>query len=180
MFDKNIDEDFVELRSEIKKAADKLPRTRARHANPKLMEIFKQGYLPQAVEEKVLDLLIKPLPSSNSDLKGMLVNIRSIHESCMNKLEAIKVIPDADDKFSKILKHLSGNVINWQPTSTVYHNKEICNLHEWIYYTCGTYIHNLKKQHYNGYMISNYAVGSLRTGLFEVLLWFKKTYEENK
>lgn len=183
VFDKNIVDDFEELCSEIIKEADKRPVTNVRHINPELFEIFELGYLPEAVEDNLLELLIKPLPSNNSELKAILTNIRSIHESCLLKLENIKVIPDSKDSFNNIIRHLSGNVSKdhgWKPTSTVYQTREIQNLHEWIYYTCGTYIHNLKDQHYAGYMISNYSVDSLRNGLLEILLWFKKTYEENK
>lgn len=185
VFDKNKDEDFVELCSEIKKAANSLAVTKARHNNPKLMEIFELGYLPEVVENNVLDLLIAPLPSSNSELKNILTNIRSIQESCFVKLASIKVIPNSDDKFSRIIKHLSGNKV-WNEdekklnaTSEEYQNTAIENLQKWIYFTCGNYIHYLKQEHFQGYEISNYAVESLRNGLFEILIWFKKAYEEN-
>jgi len=184
IFDKNKPEDFTELCTEIKKAADEQPYTKARHNNPELMRIFELGYLPEVVEENVLDLLIKPLPSSNSELKDILTNIRSVQESCIVKLASIKVVHDSNDKFSRIMKHLSGNK-TWSeekktlvPKSKEYQNSAIENLNKWIYHTCGTYIHYLDKQHFDEFMISNYAVESLRSGLFEVLLWFKKTYDE--
>lgn len=182
VFDKNKDEDFIELCNEIKKEANKLPRTKAKHNNPEIFEIFELGFLPDAVEENILDLLIKPLPKNNSELKAILTNIRSIQESCFLKLSSINVIPRNITSVSQKFKHLSGNIKrdnNWEPTSEVYQSKEILNLNEWIYYTCGTYLHYLDDQHYNGYMISNYAVESLKYGLLEILLWFKKTYEEN-
>jgi hypothetical protein len=186
IFDKNKDEDFIELCNEIKREADKLPTTKVIHNNPEIFEIFELGYLPDSVEENILDLLIKPLPQNNSELKGILTNIRSIHESCFIKLNIIGVVPNADDSFNNINKHLSGNKI-WNSTlrkleakSTEYQNTAIENLQKWIYFTCGNYIHYLKKEHHDGYMISNYAVESLKNGLLEILLWFKKTYEENK
>lgn len=182
VFDKNRDEDLKELCKEIKKASDLQPLTQARNNNPELMKIFQFGYLPDSVEENVLDLLIKPLPNSNSELKEILTNIRSVHESCLVKLKSINVLFEDLDTFNKKMNHLSGSAnraSNWKPTSNVYQTKEIRNLHEWIYYTCGTYIHYLEDQHYDGYLISNYGVESIRTGLFEILLWFKKTYEEN-
>mgnify|MGYP005851518813 CR=1 FL=1 len=182
VFDKNLDEDFKELCLEIKKAVDLQPLTQARHNNPELMEIFELGYLPESVEENLLSLLIKPLPNSNSELKEILTNIRSIQESCFVKLKGINVLADDLDTFNKKMNHLSGNISrsnNWKPRSEVYQTNEIKNLNEWIYYTCGTYLHYLENQHYDGYMISNYAVDSLRYGLYEILLWFKKTYEEN-
>jgi hypothetical protein len=183
IFDKNKDEDFVELCNEIKIEADKLPITIAKNKYSDIFEIFELGYLPDSVEENILDLLIKPLPQNNSEFKAVLTNIRSIHESCFLKLTSIRVIPRNITSVSQKFKHLSGNVRkdnNWQPTSEVYQSKEILKLNEWIYYTCGTYLHYLENEHNDGYMISNYAVESLRSGLFEILLWFKKTYEENK
>jgi hypothetical protein len=183
VFDKNKDEDFIELCNQIKVEADKLPRNKAKHNFPDIFKIFDLGYLPESVEENVLDLLIKPLPQNNSELKGILTNIRSIHESCFLKLSSINVTPKNITSVSLKLKHLSGNIKrenNWKPTSEVYQSKEILNLNEWIYYTCGTYLHYLEDQHYDGYMISNYAVESLKFGLLEILLWFKKVYEENK
>jgi len=42
------------------------------------------------------------------------------------------------------------------------------------------YIHALNKGVTLDYMISNYALESLKSGILEILLWFKKTYEENK
>lgn len=183
IFDKNIDEDFKTLCSEIKMAADKQPITKARHNNPEIFKIFELGYLPESIEDNVLDLLIQPVVQNNSEFKAMLTNIRSIHESCFVKLENVKVIDSTLRNFNSKLKHLSGNpsgATNWEPVSEVYQTKAIKNLHEWIYYTCGTYIHYLEDQHYDGYMISSYAVESLRNGLLEILLWFKKTYEEHK
>lgn len=182
VFDKNKDEDFIELCKQIKIEADKLPITIAKNNYSNVFEIFELGYLPVSVEENILDLLIKPLPQNNSELKGILTNIRSIHESCFLKLSSINVIPRNITSVSQKFKHLSGNIARdnkWNPTSEVYQTKEILNLNEWIYYTCGTYLHYLDDQHYNGYMISNYAVESLKNGLLEILLWFKKTYEEN-
>lgn len=182
VFSKNDDKDFFDLCQEIKTASDMQPLTQARHKNPELMEIFEKGYLPNSVEENLLDLIITELPSSNSELKNILSNIRSIQESCLLKLQSINVLDPKLKKFNERINHLSGNASsasNWKPASRVYQTREIRNLNEWIYYTCGTYLHYLEEQHYDGYMISNYAVESLRTGLFEILIWFKKTYKEN-
>jgi hypothetical protein len=185
VFDKNKDEDFEELCKQIKIEANKLPITIAKNSYPDIFEIFELGYLPESVEENILDLLIKPLPQNNSEFKGILTNIRSIHESCFIKLSTIGVVTYPEESFNNINKHLSGNKI-WNSTlrkleakSTEYQNAAIENLQKWIYFTCGNYIHYLEEQHNDGYMISNYAVESLKNGLLEILLWFKKTYEEN-
>lgn len=183
IFSKTKDDDFIELLSEIKKAANNQPITQARHNNQEIFQIFEQGYLPYSVEQNVLNLLIQPLPSNNSELKSILTNIRSIQESCFVQLQNIGVLHSNLSSLNDKLKHLEGNVKKengWKPTSMVYLSKEIKNLHEWIYYTCGAYIHYLDEQHHDGYMISNYAVESLRQGVLEILLWFKKTYKAHK
>jgi hypothetical protein len=175
-------EHLEELWNKIKEESDKLPETQARHNNPEIFEIFDLGYLPHEMEDNVLELINKPLPSSNSELKDILANIRSIHESCLLKLEGIKVLDSSLRRFKDKMKHLSGNLSedrNWEPVTPVYQTKDIKNLQEWIYYTCGTYIHYLEEQHNDEYIISRYAVESLRQGVFEILLWFKKTYAEN-
>ena len=177
------EQEYEDLWTQLISAASKLPETQARHQNRKLFEIFEKGYLPANVEQQVLNLMISPLPVNDNDLKGMLSTIRSIQESCLLKLESIRVLDNSLRTFNSKLNHLSGNPTrenNWNATSNVYQTKEIKNLHEWMYFTCGTYLHDLEEQHYDGYMISNYAVESLRTGLFEILLWFQKIYEENK
>lgn len=129
------------------------------------------------MELQVLVLIKTKTPANRVDLKAMLTNIRSIHESCLLKLEEIGVIPDAQAQFSNVVKHLSGNKTsanNYQPTTKEYQNDAIENLNKWLYFTCGKYIHNLKDKNYNGYMITGYAADSLRAGVLEILLWFKK------
>jgi hypothetical protein len=182
-FRKGIAEDINRLFIEIKQAADKQPDTRIRHENQEVFSIFYEGYLSEYVELQVLELIKAPLPTNRVEIKSMLTNIRSIHESCLLQLEAIGVLPDAQAGFSHVIRHLSGNknsANNYKPTTKEYQNDAIENLHKWLYFTCGKYIHNLRDENYQDYMISKYAVESLRSGLLELLLWFKKTYEENK
>lgn len=180
------EQEYEDLWNQLISEASKLPETQARHQNRKLFEIFEKGNLPIEVEDQVLRLILSPLPSNDNELKGMLSSIRSIYESCFIELESIRVVPNSNESFSKIIKHLSGNKV-WDsdkrtlvPTTVEYQKVEIENLGKWIYFTCGTYLHNLKEQHYDGYTISNYAVESLRSGLYEILLWFDKTYSEHK
>lgn len=182
VYDKNNDKDFDELWVDIKAAADLQQDTQIRHKNQEVFSIFLLGYLPSEIEQQVLELIKSPLPESRVEIKGMLSNIRSIHESCLLKLEEIKVIQDSQAQFSNVVKHLSGNKTHptYLPTTKEYQNASIENLNKWLYFTCGQYIHNLKDENYKDYMISKYAVESLRSGLLELLLWFKKTYEENK
>lgn len=182
-FRKGIAEDINNLFAELKQSADKQVDTQIRHDNQEIFSIFSSGYLPSEIELQVLELIKARLPVNRVAIKSLLTNIRSIHESCFLKLESIGVIPDSTAQFNTILRHLSGNktsASNWQATTKEYQNDAIENLNKWLYFTCGKYIHNLRDENYNGYMISKYAVESLRTGLLELLLWFKKTYEENK
>lgn len=175
--------DEKKLLAKLKESADKQVDTQIRHKHLEIFSIFSSKYLPIEIEVQVFELIKAELPINRVELKSMLTNIRSIHESCFLKLESIGVIPDTTAKFNTIVRHLSGNkdaANGFQCTTNEYQNDAIENLNKWIYFTCGKYIHNLKDENYNGYMISKYAVESLRSGLLELLLWFKKTYEENK
>lgn len=181
IFDKNKDEDFIELLSEIKKAADSNPERKIKISNPEIFSIFEQGILPVEIETQILSIFLNPLPSNKAELKAFLTNIRSIQESIFIKLEGIGVL-QSGLTFNQKNIHLSGNkshASRYLATSTEYQTGEIENLQKWIWLTCGTYIHHLEEEHYNGYMISNYAVKSMFTGLLELLLWFRKTYKEN-
>jgi len=182
VYDKQNERDLEDLWKDIKTAADQLPDTQIRHEYQEVFSIFSLGYLPREIEQQVLELIKSPLPQSRVEIKGILSNIRSIHESCLLKLEEINVIPDSQAQFSNVVKHLSGNKTHptYQPTTKEYQNTSIENLNKWLYFTCGQYIHNLKDENYKDYMISKYAVESLRNGVLELLLWFNKTYIENK
>lgn len=181
VFDKNKDEDFIELLNEIKKAADGNPVRNIKANNPEIFSIFEEGILLEDVESQLLSLFKKPFYDDKAELKAILTNIRSIQESIFIKLEGIGVLHNALT-FNQKNAHLSGNkshASRWIATSTEYQTAEIENLQKWIYLTCSTYIHNLSQGHYTGNIISNYAVKSMFFGLLELLLWFKKTYKEN-
>jgi hypothetical protein len=181
IFDKSKDEDFIELLNEIKKAADSNPERKIKVSNPQIFSIFEEGILPVEIETQILSIFLNPLPSNKAELKSVLTNIRSIQESIFIKLENIGVLQKGLSFNHKNI-HLSGNknhASGYKPTTTEYQTTEIENLQKWIYITCGTYIHHLEREHYNGHMISNYAVKSMFSGLLELLLWFKKTYKEN-
>ncbi len=181
VFDKNKDEDFIELLQEIKKEADKNPERIIKMRNPLIFSIFDEGILGDDVESQLISLFHKHTYENRAELKSILTNVRSIQESIFIKLENISVLPKGLT-FNQKNAHLSGNknhASGYKATTTEYQTGEIENLQKWIYITCGTYIHHLEKEHYNGHLISNYAVKSMFYGLLELLLWFKKTYKEN-
>ena len=71
-----------------------------------------------------------------NELKGFLTWIRSIHESCLIKLEEIKVIPDAEASFNVIIRQLSGNksqASGFVPTTKEYQNDAIENLNKLVF-----------------------------------------------
>jgi hypothetical protein len=182
-YSKHEPDDINKLLNDICEAADKRIETQIRHQNEEIFTIFTNGYLSSVVENQVMEQLKSTLPSNKAELKALLVNIRSIQEECFIQLESIRVIPNSNDTFNNINKLLSGNKSyssGYKATSKEYQNDSIENLQRWIYNTCGMYIHALKIGTYVDYMISNYAVESLKFGILEILLWFKKTYEENK
>jgi hypothetical protein len=181
VFDKSIDTDFTELLNEIKKAADSNPERKIKINHAEIFSIFEEGILPDEIETQLLAVFQKHHYTNKAELKAILTNIRSIQESIFIKLEGIGVL-QSGLSFNHKNTHLSGNknhASGYKPTSIEYQTTEIENLQKWIYITCGTYIHHLEKEHYNGHIISNYAVNSMFSGLLELLLWFKKTYKEN-
>ncbi|WP_298416801.1 hypothetical protein [uncultured Kordia sp.] len=182
VFDKAKDSDFAELCKEVKKSVDALPQTQLKNEHATIFEIFTLGYLPNTVKENLIEVLLQPLPQNNNELKAILVNIRSIQESCFLALEGINVLLNTHRNFIEKVKYLSGETWNrsqrkYLVTSTIYQTHEIELLQSWLYKTCGKYIHNTENQ--VDYMISNYNVEALKNGLLEILLWFKKTYQEN-
>lgn len=180
VFDKSKETDFIELLKEIKKCADENPVRQIKLKNQEVFSIFDSGLLDDDQEQELLDLFFELDKIEGIDFKAVFTKIRSLQEKIFIKLENIGVLPKLH-KFSQKCRHLSGNITkdsqgNFAPTTEVYQTSEIENLQEWIYFTCGTYIHALELQHYGGYMISSYALKSLFFGLLELLLWFKKTY----
>lgn len=175
--------DLDRLFNDICTAADQRLETQIRHVHSDIFSIFTLNYLPANIEIQVLELIKAESSKNRVEIKSMLTNIRSIHESCFDALQTIGVIPRTAITVSNRFKHLSGNksaANKYSPTTTEYQNDAIENLNKWIYFTCGKYIHNLSDESYCGYMISNYAVESLKNGILEILLWFKKTYTEYK
>lgn len=184
VFDKNKDDDFVELLAEIKNAADTNPVRKIKLAYPDIFEIFDSGLLPEETEAELLDVFQELDKPDDIDFKAVLTKMRSVQEKIFIKLDNIGVL-QGQSFFTQKAKHLSGNISrngngDYVPTSVVYQSSEIENLQKWVYYTCGTYIHALQQQHYGGYMISKYSLKSMFFGLLELLLWFKKTYSDNK
>ncbi len=107
VYKKGSDAEIDRLLIDIKESAKSQPDTQIRHENSDVFSIFAQEYLSKEVGLQVLELIKSELPINRVEIKSMLTNIRSIHESCILKLEEIRVLPDAEDKFSKIVKHLS-------------------------------------------------------------------------
>lgn len=182
-YSKHAPEDIDRLLSDICENADKRLETQIHHQNEEIFSIFSAGYLPAEIENQVMELLKSNLPTNKVDMKAILTNIRSIHESCFNQLKTIGVIPNTVVGFNNQIKHLSGNKTfqsSYNPTTKVFQNDAIEQLNKTIRNTASLYIHNLDDAIYKDYMISNYTISALIGSILEILLWFKKTYEENK
>lgn len=182
-YSKHIPEDINKLLSDICENADKRIETQIRHSNDEVFTIFSAGYLSSAIENQVMELLKTTQPTNKVEMKAVLTNIRSIHETCFNQLKTIGVIPSTMVGFNNQIKHLSGNKTfesGYHPTTKVFQNDAIELLNTTIRKTASLYIHNLDDATYKDYMISNYTISALIGSILEILLWFKKTYEENK
>lgn len=184
VFDKNRDEDFVELLNEIKKCADENLERQLRLQHQEIFEIFESGLLAEQEEKELLEVFLELEKTENIDNKAVLTKIRGIQEKIFLKLQNIGVLPELSSFIAKC-KHLSGNIRKdasgkYISSSIEYQTNEIENLQKWIYFTCGTYIHALQQQHYGGYMISRYSLKSMLYGILELLFWFKGTYDKYK
>lgn len=184
VFDKNIDSDFEKLLLEIKKSANENPIRKIKINHLDVFSVFEFGLLPEETEKELIEVFLELQKTIDVDFKAVLTKIRSIQEKIFIKLENIGVLPK-NLKTSERIKHLSGNIQRnsfgeYKATGTVYQTSDIKNLHEWIYYTCGTYIHALEEQRYGGYMISKHALHSLLYGILEIILWYNDTYSKHK
>lgn len=77
-------------------------------------------------------------------------------------------------KFNEVKKHLSGNQVNFAPTTTEYQISLIENMAQTIYWGCGRYLHfdNNEK-----YYPSFFGTRALIYSVFELLIWFKGLYK---
>lgn len=184
VFDKNVEADFEKLLLEIKKTANENPIRKIKINHLDVFSVFEIGLLPEETEKELIEVFLELQKNNDIDFKAVLTKIRSIQEKIFIKLENIGVLPKNLSNSNRI-KYLSGSIQKnsfgeYRATGNIYQTNDIKNLHEWIYYTCGTYIHALDKQHYGEYMISRYALNSLLYGVLELILWFNETYSKNK
>ena len=106
--------------------------------------------------------------------------------------DAITAMRPYSDKLTELLQSLSAT-LDANSGSKFAEQREVHNILVVAITSnrglCGGFNNNIIKkvnlilgenQHNDGYMISNYAIESLRNGLLELLMWFKKTYQENK
>ncbi len=146
--------------------------------NPILFRILGSGKMVGNSES----LLISILEDLWSDkpgytVKGICTNIRSFHEliyKSINQRNKV-VVPDRMFKpngmieFNKLMKYLSGNPdTQHRPTTIVYQNNTISNLSNFIYWSCGEYVH---EDPLRTYKIGRHAIESLTHGLIELTIW---------
>jgi hypothetical protein len=169
---------FRAIKEKIKNKVEYL----LRKEHEDIFELFEKNLLSQEVGTQLIELLKTPPPKTNNERKGILTNIRSIQESCLLKLTEVGIIPSSITNVGEKLKYLSGNKskeTDYKPATKEYQNDSIDTLQKWVYFTCGKYIHNLDDNQYNGYRLSKYGIESLKNGVLELLIWFKKVCTEN-
>lgn len=94
VFDKNEDNDFKELCTKIKEAADTQPHTQVRLHNFEAFEVFELGIIDQQYEQLLLEILVS---NYNNDFKKKNINVqRDLLEAIWKALHFnIPCIPEA-------------------------------------------------------------------------------------
>ena len=174
-----IDSLFIELDNCVQNA---IP-LRLKRENPLIFDAFEDGVLPMDKEYKVLNILENYNESNPANFKGIIGDIREIHEDVYKSINNRNnsVVPDrfiSDNGLpsfkTDFYNHLLGNLDRnnkFLPTTTVYQDSTISSTTKFIHSACSEFIHDSSKE---GYQISHYTLKSLINSLMEVIIWAKQ------
>lgn len=159
---------------------------RLRRENPELFEAFDKNLITSSKVTVMLSLLSSLNEKDPLKFKGILADIRELHEEiykCLNQRNK-SVVPN---KFTTgngspsfkmdFYKHLKGNPVKvtntniFKATTTVYQDSTIQGISMFIQNSCSEYLHNTSAIKYK---INTYTVNALINGLIEVILWSTK------
>lgn len=168
---------------QLKDCVENFSVVRLMRENSQVFEIFRSGKMDLNSEQLLIDKILKKGLSEKKfiEFKDICANIRSFQEliyKFINRRNAGVVPnhcfkPNGMIEFNPLMKHLSGNPSypGRTPTTKVYQNNTICNLSNYIYWSCGEYIHENPNRDYE---ISDNTIKSLIYGLLELILWAKQ------
>jgi len=176
-------EDKEKLFKELEDCVKNAEPMRLRRENLALFEAFDQNKITSSKESIMLSLLTKMDEKDPSKFKGILGDVRELHEEiykCLNKRNK-SLIPNrflnnnGGPAFtSDFYKHLIGNptkASGFKPLGTVYQDSTINGLTRFIHAACSEYLHNSSKANY---IISTYTIKTAINGIMELILWSKK------
>jgi len=156
---------------------------RLRRENPLVFEVFDQQKMTSSKVTVMLSLLSSLNEQDPLKFKGILGDVRELHEEvykCLNKRNKA-IVPDrfinnnGGPAFSTTFyKHMEGNPDprnNFSPTSPVYQDSTILAITKFIHNSCSEFLHNSSKTNYK---ISPYTVKALINGIMELIIWSKK------
>lgn len=172
-------EDIEALFVEIQLCIEKSVYIRIKRENPDVFHIFDSGKMDVSAEHLLAKILEDGMnEKSFIKFKGICAQVRSFQELIYKSINRRNqaVVPNnmfhsnGMIKFNDLMKHLSGNPSRpgSTPSSTVYQNNTIFNLSNYIYWSCGEYVHEDPDRDYE---ISHNTLRSLIYGLMELILW---------
>lgn len=100
VFDKNNDEDFDDLLTEIKREADNNPLTKLKHQYHEVFKICDEGCLGLKIQDQLLEI-IQSLEHPDNDF----TKLRKVYESLFKRLSELAILPE---KFTEERGWISG------------------------------------------------------------------------
>ncbi|MDN5478236.1 MAG: hypothetical protein L0G39_14975 [Chryseobacterium sp.] len=176
-------EDKEKLFKELEFCIKNAEPMRLRRENPDVFEAFDLRKLTPAKEQLLVSILLKYNEKDPSNFKGILGDIRELHEEiykCINSRNKT-VVPDHFLDYNKspnfttaFYKHLEGNpdpVNKYLPKDTPYQDSSIQSITRFIHNSCSEYLHKSSK---TNYQISTYTINAAINGIMEIILWSKQ------
>lgn len=176
-------EDKEKLFKELEECIKNAEPMRLRRENFALFEVFDQNKVTSSKDVLMLSLLTKIDEKDSSKFKGILGDVRELHEEIyksLNKRNKL-LMPDKFMNSNRgpaftfnFYQHLKGNPTkanNYQPTDVVYQDSTIHSITVFIHNTCSEYLHNSSK---TNYQINSYTVKAAINGIMELILWSKQ------
>lgn len=182
MFVKKPD-DQEKLLNELLYCVQNAEPLRIRRENVIVFDAFDRGLLAPNKENTLLNILRNYQETDLSKFRGIIGDIREIHEEIYKSINARnkRVVPDiyitgnGSPRLSgDFNKHLLGNPDfnnGHRPTTIVYQDSTISSQTKFIHNATSEFLHGSSG---TGYTISRYTLKSLINSLLEVIVWSKQ------
>jgi hypothetical protein len=175
--------DQVKLLSELDYCVKNAVSIKLKRENTAVFDTFDRGLLNPAKEATLLRVLKKYDETNSANFRGIIGDIRDIHEEIYKSINTRNkiVVPDiyingnGSPKFSgAFYKHLEGNIDhnnNYTPTTTVFQDSTILSMTKFVHQACSEFLHGNSKINYS---INPYAIKALSNSLMEMIIWSKQ------